>query len=71
MDVFFTELLLFGNETSEEKHKEINRLRSSLFRKDPKVFELPLLAIFLTTNTVTVYSTLNFFSVMSLANLSD
>ena len=46
MEIIFTELLLFRNETSDEKHEEINRLRSSSFRKDPKDFEIPLLAIF-------------------------
>ena len=43
---YFTRLLLFRIETSDKKHEEINILRSSLFRRDPKDFEMPLLAIF-------------------------
>ena len=62
MEVFFTELLLFRNETSEEKHEEINRLRSSLFRKDPKVFELPLLAIFNHKHCHSLFNSKLFFS---------
>ena len=64
MEVFFTELLLFRNETSEEKHEEINRLRSSLFRKDgsSKVFELPLLAIFNYKHCHSLFNSKLFFS---------
>ena len=46
MEIIFTELLLFRNKTSDKKHEEINILRSILFRRDQKDFEMPLLAIF-------------------------
>ena len=43
---FFRAVALGRDETGDEKHKEISGSSTSLFQKDPKVFELPLLAIF-------------------------
>ena len=43
---FYRAVALWKNETSDEKHEEISRLSSRLFQENPKVFKLPLLAIF-------------------------
>ena len=43
---FYPAVALGRDETSDEKHEEISRWSSSLFQKNPKVFELPLFAIF-------------------------
>ena len=46
MEIVFTELLLLEEMKQNEKHKGISPSSPSLFQKNPKVFELPLFAIF-------------------------
>ena len=67
---FYQAVALRRVETGNEKHREISQLSSSLFQKNPKVFELPLFAISI-KNTVTVFSTLKFSIVISSADLTD
>ena len=55
-------MLLFRNETNDEKHEEINELRFSLTQKDPKVSELPLLNIFNYKHRHGLFNTKIFFS---------
>ena len=46
MEIVFTELLLLEEMKQNEKQKGISLSSPSLCQKNPKVFELPLFAIF-------------------------
>ena len=53
---------LWKDETSDEKHEEINKSSSSMFQKYPKVFELLLLAIFSYEHSHGLFNTKIFYS---------
>ena len=44
-DCFYPAVALWRDETNDEKHEEISRWSSSLFQKNPEVFESPLFVI--------------------------
>ena len=61
MAIVFAELFHFrGDKTGDET--EVSRLSYSLFQKNPKVFDLPLFAIFGFKNSHSYYNTKIFYA---------